>query len=85
MQWRNTALYPKLGPIDARCAIPVFLAVLPIAIWKLILASLVVVFFWWLERRNITLIVFFRMVRCALAGPLRRRTTARIWRRRCRN
>jgi hypothetical protein len=84
MQWRNTALYPKLGPIDGRCFIPCIAALVPIAKWKVILAAILLVFFVILERRNITLEVFLRMVRSRIAGRYRKKMSPRIWRRRCR-
>lgn len=84
MQWRNTALYPKLGPIDGRCFIPCLFAMVPMATWKTILAAVLLIFFYLLERRNITLEVFLRMIRSRIAGRYRKKMTARIWRRRCR-
>ncbi|MGD9369704.1 MAG: IcmT/TraK family protein [Desulfobacteraceae bacterium] len=85
MQWRDTAIYPKLGPIDARCALTIPPALLPIATWKVVLAAMVVIFFWAINQRNITLGACLRMARCKLAGPLRTKMNARIWRRRCRD
>ena len=84
IQWRNTALHPKLGPIDAICAIIILLAVLPIAVWKIIIAFLAVIFFWGLNQRNINLTAFLRMIRFFIAGKVRVKVNPRIWRRRCR-
>lgn len=85
MQWRDTAIYPKLGPIDARAVVVIPPAFLPVALWKIAIAATVILFFWALNQRGTSLAACFRMVRSKMAGPQRTRMNPRIWRRRCRD
>ena len=84
MLWRNTALYPKLFIIDARCVFPIIILMVRANKYTFLAAVVAIVFFSMLNARGITLLVFLRLIRTWMAGPVRTRANVRMWRRRAR-
>ncbi len=74
--WRDTARPAKFFFVDYRAAFPLLLFLLHIRVWTFLLAIIVVLCLYGLERYGYTVPVFLRIFRCWLAGP---RKCSRPW------
>lgn len=66
--WRDSARSPRFFLVDARAAFPVFLFLMHIKYWTATLALVTILFFGVLERFGFTLPIFWRWLRCFIAG-----------------
>lgn len=71
MAWRDTALYPRMGPLDARAIIAVGIWAMHMRLWTFLIGLAGMVFFWVAERRGYTPVAWLRSVRTRLAGKRR--------------
>ena len=72
MAWRDTAIYPRLGPIDARALFPIGLWAMHFAsLWTFIPAIFCVSGLWLVERWVYTPAAAVRAIRNRFAGPRR--------------
>ena len=67
--WRDSARTAKFFIVDSRAAFPLIFFLLHIRWWTLSVAIVAMLFFALLERYGFTVVVFFRWLRGALAGP----------------
>ena len=74
--WRDAALIPRIGPIDARAFFPLFGALFYPRKWSFALAALAIVGFFIMEKRGYTLPVLIRAIRHKLRGAV---VHARAW------
>lgn len=70
--WRNSMRPVRFFNVDARAAIPFFFLLMYARLITLIIAILSTLFFWFLERRGLTLPPAIRSFRSWLVGPTRR-------------
>ncbi len=68
--WRWASAVPRLGPMDARAGIALLVFFFHMRLWTLGVAMIGVAFFGVLERFGLTLPVFVRLAKRAIAGPV---------------
>ncbi|MHB8408970.1 MAG: IcmT/TraK family protein [Acidiferrobacterales bacterium] len=71
MAWRDTALNPRMGPIDARALFPIGLWAMHFALWTFVIALLGVAALWLAERWGYAPAAAARALRNRLAGVRR--------------
>jgi intracellular multiplication protein IcmT len=69
--WRDSARRARFFMVDAQAVFPIFLFLVHIRIWTLILAILATIFFATISRFGFSTIVFLRLARSFLAGPIK--------------
>lgn len=74
--WRDSARYPRLFFLDARCVFPVMFFLLHIKMWTFLLALGTTAFFSILNYYGFSIAIFGRWLRTTLAG---RRKVASPW------
>lgn len=67
--WRDSSRIARFFMVDARAAFPVFIFLMHIRWWTAIIALVSLVFFGFIEHYGFSVPVFFRWLRCFLAGP----------------
>lgn len=88
MLWRDTALDPRLGPIDARAAWSLLILLFHLSLATFLFAFVTCIAFGIVERYGYTPNVAVRVVRTKLAGRIRpvmdanRMVSSEYWRRR---
>lgn len=75
--WRDSARSSRLGPLDSSATFPILLLMFNIEWWTFILVVVTMIFLTVLSRFGFTIPVFFRWIRCTLAG--RRRIATPWW------
>lgn len=76
--WRDSARIPQFFMVDARAAFPFLLFLLDISFTTFLFAMFSLLFFSILEKFGFTVTVFFRWVKCFIAGP--NKTSSPWWR-----
>lgn len=85
MLWRDTALQPKIGPLNASAVFPVMLWVFHWAWWTFWVAIISIVILFLIQRTGMSATGCLLSLRCLLIGRRRVvRVTASMWRKRCR-
>ncbi|MEA1938881.1 MAG: IcmT/TraK family protein [Pseudomonadota bacterium] len=74
--WRNSMRPVRFAALDARTAIPFVFAMIHFRQWTVILAFVVTMLFWWLERKGLTFDAALRAGRSWVFG---RNRPAVIW------
>lgn len=69
--WRDTALTPKLYMIDYKCALLVIVFLIHIKLFTFIILVASLIFFGILEKYNLDMLNFFKLIRFKLAGRIR--------------
>jgi len=69
--WRDSARIPKFYMVDGRAAFPLLLFLLHIRLWTFVVAIVATVFFTVLQKYGYTITVFWRRLRCILAGKVK--------------
>lgn len=69
--WRDSARNPRFFMVDARATFAIVLFMVHISNWTGIMVIINTIFFAILERFGFTIPIFFRWLRCILAGPIR--------------
>ena len=69
--WRDTARPAWFFIIDYRAAFPLLVFLLHIRLWTFLLAFVVVLFLYLLEKYGFTVPIFIRLFRAWLAGPVK--------------
>lgn len=75
--WRDSARPVKFFIWDGRAAFPVVIFLMHISLWTFILTVVLIAFFSLLNRYGFTPIIFFRVIRGAIAGN--RKTSIPWW------
>lgn len=81
LAWRDTALRPRLGPFDARCAYFLLAAGMHLNGFTAALAVAASLFFWLIERLGYPVEVLFRGWRRRFLRERRPAIDSRQWRR----
>ena len=82
IHWRNTQRPVRFFMLDARAFLALLLFLVHARLWTFILAVVVMITFWILERRGLTFESSLRAFRCWILGrrrPATSRRTARRW------
>jgi intracellular multiplication protein IcmT len=69
--WRDTARPARFFIIDYRAAFPLLAFLLHIRLWTFLLAFVVVLFLYLLEKYGFTVPIFIRLFRAWLAGSVK--------------
>lgn len=80
MAWRDTALAPRMGPLDARAIIAIGVWALHFALWTFLVGVSGVAGFWLAERRGYTPTAWLRSLRTRMAGKRRLPTDRGLFR-----
>lgn len=70
--WRDTALAPKLWIIDYKCAFLVIIFLLHIKLYTFVILVACLIFFGILEKYNLDILNFVKLIRFKLAGRIRK-------------
>ena len=82
INWRNTQKSARFFTLDARAAGALLVFLVHARLWTFILAVLVMLMFWLLERRGLTFEASLRTFRCWILGrkrPANHRRARRRW------
>lgn len=74
--WRDTYKPARFFMLDARAGVPLIFCALHLQYWTIGIATIVVLLFWFLERRGLSFSSAFRMFRSEMAGVHRPAKTA---------
>jgi intracellular multiplication protein IcmT len=69
--WRNTARPVKFFNVDYRAGIFLFIFMMHIRLWTFIIFILMMIIFWLLERRGLSIPIAASRIRCWFLGPFR--------------
>jgi intracellular multiplication protein IcmT len=82
LHWRNTQKQARFFALDARAFAAVFLFLIHARLWTFVLAIVVMIVFWILERRGLTFDAALRALRSWILGrnrPATLKTKRRSW------
>jgi intracellular multiplication protein IcmT len=82
IHWRNTQKPARFFVLDARAFLAILLFLLHARLWTLVLAILVMIIFWFFERRGLTFEASLRALRAWVLGrhrPANSRRARRRW------
>lgn len=82
IHWRNTQKPVRFFILDARASLAVLLFLLHMRLWTFVVAILIMMVFWFLERRGLSFAASLRAVRSWIVGhhrPANHRRAFRYW------
>jgi intracellular multiplication protein IcmT len=82
LHWRNSQKPARFFFLDARCFLAILLFLVHARMWTLTVAIVLMLFFWFLERKGLTFESALRAFRCWMLGtkrPANRRSAKRRW------
>ena len=82
IHWRNTQKPVRFFMLDARASVAVLLFLVHMRLWTLVLAIVIMLVFWFFERRGLTFAASLRALRCWMVGtrrPANHRRALRYW------